>query len=152
MMTEMTDLTTREKFKQHIIKLPKWLRFVLIFAPYVTLFYFDLSFWGQLYGALMVLFAFYITPDAFSRSHNRSEVKNIMTLLDAQGDKLRVGLEQVPSAKLKRVAVGEYNKSSAILSFPFNYQISHHYVFPIQQLDSVREFFKTNYPQVDLIT
>jgi fatty acid desaturase len=123
----------KDNLANYLRDLPKWLRFALIFAPYVTLFYFDLSFWGQLYGALMVLFAFYITPDA-------------------QGDKLRVGLEQVPSAKLKRVAVGEYNKSSAILSFPFNYQISHHYVFPIQQLDSVREFFKTNYPQVDLIT
>ena len=142
----------KDNLANYLRDLPKWFQFVLIFAPYVTFFYFDLSLWGQLYGALMVLFAFYITPDAFSRSHNRSEVKNIMTLLDAQGDKLRVGLEQVPSTKLKRVAVGEYNKSSAILSFPFNYQISHHYVFPIQQLDSVREFFKTNYPQVDLIT
>ena len=146
------DQSLKEKLSEHLIKVPKWMRFVLVFAPYVTLFYFDLSLWGQLYGALMVLFAFYITPDAFSRSHNRSEVKNIMALLDAQGDKLRVGLEQVPSTKLKRVAVGEYNKSLAILSFPFNYQISHHYVFPIQQLDSVREFFKTNYSQVDLIT
>jgi hypothetical protein len=142
----------KDNLANYLRDLPKWLQFVLIFAPYVTLFYFDLSLWGQLYGALMVLFAFYITPDAFSRSHNRSEVKNIMAQLDAQGDKLRVGLEQVPSTKLKRVAVGEYNKSSAILSFPFNYQISHHYVFPIQQLDSVREFFKTNYPQIDLIT
>ncbi|ASG65146.1 hypothetical protein CEW91_02815 [Idiomarina piscisalsi] len=142
----------KDNLANYLRDLPKWLQFVLIFAPYVTLFYFDLRLWGQLYGALMVLFAFYITPDAFSRSHNRSEVKNIMALLDAQGDKLRVGLEQVPSTKLKRVAVGEYNKSSAILSFPFNYQISHHYVFPIQQLDSVREFFKTNYPQIDLIT
>ncbi|ATZ73701.1 hypothetical protein CWC33_08315 [Idiomarina sp. X4] len=142
----------KDNLANYLRDLPKWLQFVLIFAPYVTFFYFDLSLWGQLYGALMVLFAFYITPDAFSRSHNRSEVKNIMALLDAQGDKLRVGLEQVPSTKLKRVAVGEYNKSSAILSFPFNYQISHHYVFPIQQLDSVREFFKTNYPQIDLIT
>jgi len=142
----------KDNLANYLRDLPKWLQFVLIFAPYVTLFYFELSLWGQLYGALMVLFAFYITPDAFSRSHNRSEVKNIMALLDAQGDKLRVGLEQVPSTKLKRVAVGEYNKSLAILSFPFNYQISHHYVFPIQQLDSVREFFKTNYPQIDLIT
>lgn len=142
----------KDNLANYLRDLPKWFQFVLIFAPYVTFFYFDLSLWGQLYGALMVLFAFYITPDAFSRSHNRSEVKNIMALLDAQGDKLRVGLEQVPSTKLKRVAVGEYNKSSAILSFPFNYQISHHYVFPIQQLDSVREFFKTNYPQIDLIT
>ena len=142
----------KDNLANYLRELPKWLQFVFIFAPYVTLFYFDLSLWGQLYGALMVLFAFYITPDAFSRSHNRSEVKNIMALLDAQGDKLRVGLEEVPSTKLKRVAVGEYNKSLAILSFPFNYQISHHYVFPIQQLDSVREFFKTNYPQIDLIT
>ena len=142
----------KDNLANYLRDLPKWFQFVLIFAPYVTFFYFDLSLWGQLYGALMVLFAFYITPDAFSRSHNRSEVKNIMTLLDAQGDKLRVGLEQVPSTKLKRVAVGEYNKSSAIMSFPFNYRISYHYVFPIQQLDSVREFFKTNYPQVDLIT
>ena len=75
-----------------------------------------------------------------------------MVLLDAQGEQLRVGLEQVPAKKLKRVAVGEYDKNSGILSFPFNYQISHHYVFPVQQLNSDREFFKTYYPQVELIT
>lgn len=148
----MNNVSTLEKFNQYIAKTPKWIRFVLVFAPYVALFYFDLELWGSLYGAMLVLFAFCIVPDAFeSRSHNRSKVKNIMALLDAQGEQLRVGLEQVPAKKLKRVAVGEYDKNSGILSFPFNYQISHHYVFPVQQLNSVREFFKTHYPQVELI-
>jgi len=149
----MNKINSWNKFHQHIIKSPKWLRFVLVFTPYVALFYFDLGFWGQLYGAVVVLFAFYIAPEIFGgNSNNRSEVKNIMVLLDAQGEQLRVGLEQVPARKLKRVAVGEYDKNSGILSFPFNYQISHHYVFPVQQLNSVREFFKTHYPQVELIT
>ncbi|MCK7459413.1 hypothetical protein [Idiomarina aminovorans] len=145
--------SSKEKFNQYIIKIPKWFRFALVFLPYLALFYFDLGFWGQLYGAMLVLLAFYIHPDAFaSNSHNISEVKNMMALLDVQGEQLRVGLEQVPAKKLKRVAVGEYDKNFAILSFPFNYQISHHYVFPIQQFDSVQNFFKTNYPQVELIT
>ncbi|MGM7447789.1 hypothetical protein ACP7H9_04680 [Idiomarina sp. ST20R2A10] len=143
----------KEKLNEHMLKIPKWIRLALIFLPYFLLFYFELGFWGQLYGAMLVLLAFYITPDAFgNRSHNRSEVKNMMALLGVQGEQLRVGLEQVPAKKLKRVAVGEYDKNSAILSFPFNYQISHHYVFPIQQFDSVQNFFKTHYPQVELIT
>lgn len=143
----------KEKLNEHMLKIPKWIRFALLFLPYLSLFYFDAGTWGQLYGALLVMLAFYINPDIFgSRSHNRSEVKNMMALLDVQGEQLRVGLEQVPAKKLKRVAVGEYDKNSAILSFPFNYQISHHYVFPIQQFDSVQNFFKTNYPQVELIS
>lgn len=144
---------TREKLSQYITQTPKWLRFALVFTPYAALFYFDFGFLGSLYGALVVLLAFYIVPDAFeSRSHNTSKVKNVMALLDAQENQLRIGMEQVPAKKLRRVAVGEYNAESAILSFPFNYQISHHYIFPVQQLESVRAFFKAHYPHTELIT
>ena len=34
----------KDNLANYLRDLPKWLRFALIFAPYVTLFYFDLSF------------------------------------------------------------------------------------------------------------
>ncbi|TDP40625.1 hypothetical protein DEU29_101170 [Idiomarina aquatica] len=110
--------------------------------------------WGAYYlGVAIMLCTFLYAPEKFllaSDQHNK--VKNVMSLLAVRGDNLQVGLEQVPVSKLKRVAVGEYDKRFGILQFPFNYQISHSHIFPIQQLDSVREFFKTNYPDVELIT
>ncbi|MGM0526392.1 MAG: hypothetical protein ACQEQ8_09395 [Pseudomonadota bacterium] len=138
--------------RQRIARIPLGYRAVLITLIIMSLFYF--LEWGAYYlGAAIMLCMFLYAPEKFillSDEHNK--VKNIMTLLAVQGDNLQVGLEQVPASQLKRVAVGEFDKNYGILQFPYNYHISHSHIFPIQQIDSVREFFRTHYPHVELIT
>jgi len=140
------------KLGRRFSRIPLVYRVFGVIGFYGILFYFAEP-WVAHLGGLFIILAFYILkPDEFlNESREQNKVKNIMILLDVTGDKLRVGLEQVPNKKLKRVAVGEYDEEYAILQFPFNHQVSTDHLFPIQQLDSVHEFFKTNYPQVELI-
>ena len=141
-----------DSVRQRVTNIPLGYRVVLITFVIMTLTYF--LEWAAYYlGAAIMLCLFLYAPEKFllaSDQHNR--VKNIMALLAVRGDHLQVGLEQVPASKLKRVAIGEFNKSHGILQFPYNYHISHSHIFPIQQIDSVREFFKAHYPDVELIT
>ena len=140
-----------ESIRRWTANVPLGYRAALITVIITAVFYFWES-WPYYLGAAIMLCSFLYAPEKFllvSDEHN--ELKNIMSLLAVRGENLQVGLEQVPACKLKRVALGEYNKHYGILQFPFNYHISHSHIFPIQQVDSVREFFKTNYPHVDLI-
>ena len=142
------EQTFRARLARKIKGIPAWLWLLTIYLSYFTLLHFIGQGFAALFVALIVASASLIS----SRDREQNKVKNIMALFDVNGEKLRVGLEQVPNKKLKRVAVGEYDEEYAILQFPFNYQVSSDHLFPIQQLGSVREFFKTNYPQVELIT
>lgn len=141
-----------DNIRQRIARIPLGYRAVLITLIIMTLTYF--LEWASYYlGLAIMLCLFLYAPEKFllaSEQHNN--VKNIMALLVVRGENLQVGLEQVPATRLKRVAVGEYNKNYGILQFPYNHHISHSHIFPIQQIESVREFFKTHYPHVELIT
>lgn len=142
------EQTVRARLARKIKGIPAWLWLLTIYLSYFMVLHFIGEGFAVLLVAVIVASASLISP----RDREQNKVKNIMTLLDVNGEKLRVGLEQVPNKKLKRVAVGEYDEEYAILQCPFNYQVSSDHLFPIQQLGSVREFFKTHYPQVELIT
>lgn len=141
-----------ENIRRWTANVPLGYRVALITLIITALF----SFWGwgaYYLGAVIILCTFLYAPEkCLLASEQHNEVKNIMSLLAVRGENLQVGLEQVPGSRLKRVAVGEYDKNYGILQFPFNYQISHSHIFPIRQMDSVREFFEENYPDVELIT
>jgi hypothetical protein len=87
----------------------------------------------------------------FLKAQRPETIKNMLYLLEVRGDYLRVGMEQIPIDKLKRVAVGPLDKEFAVLQFPYNpmYQID--YSFPIQQLNDVRAWFRSELPDVELI-
>lgn len=142
------EQTVRARLARKTKGIPAWLWLLTIYLSYFMVLHFIGQGFAVLFVAVIVASASLISP----RDREQNKVKNIMTLLDVNGEKLRVGLEQVPNKKLKRVAVGEYDEEYAILQFPFNYQVSSDHLFPIQQLVSVREFFKTHYPQVELLT
>ena len=119
---------------------------ILLLGISIMYLYDDWTFLSGLIGVSMFpLYPLYL------KAQRPETIKNMLYLLEVRGDNLRVGMEQIPIDKLKRVAVGPFDKDYAVLQFPYNpmYQID--YSFPIQQLDDVRAWFRVELPDVELI-
>ena len=116
-----------DDIRDRISRYPTWARYAALTLTLVTLI--NLGGWGPAFAAVLGALALILNPDAHY-GNEQSKVKNMMALLDKQGSNLRVGLEQLPDEKLKRVAIGEFSKEEAILQFPFNHQISTSHIFP----------------------
>lgn len=85
------------------------------------------------------------------RSARPESVRNILYLLEVRGEHLRVGMEQIELAKLKRVAIGPFDQEHAVLQFPFNPYFQVALSFPLEQLEAARAWFKCELPNVQLV-
>ena len=64
---------------------------------------------------------------------------------------LRLGMEEAPLAVVKKVALSRRDETYGFIDFPYTRRIGSPLIFPVEQLDSVRQWLEENVPELELI-
>ena len=101
--------------------------------------------------AFMLLFPEYIfTP------HSQSDpIRNMPGMLhrEMRGETpvLRVGMEEASLEIVKKVAISQRDQTYGFIDFPYTSRINSPLLFPVNQINSVRQWFAEHAPELELI-
>lgn len=103
------------------------------------------------YSGSFVLIMWLLFPDMWSNKLPADKTKDMLKLLARDGDLLRVGMETASLSLVRKVALSEYDDQYGFLQFPYTSKFSASYLFPIEQMTEVREWFSTHAPELEII-
>ena len=83
------------------------------------------------------------------KSYNKS--KDILNLVEACGDELRVGMDKASHTVIGKVAIGPYNEKYGYISFPYTQKITGQFIYPIAQVEPLKAWFAEHFPQLEII-
>lgn len=106
--------------------------------------------WANFIG-LLILSVLVFFPEIFLLKEKHARVKSMLSMLSVNNKYLHVGMERVAISAIKKIALSAEDDHYAVLSFPYNHQISGSYRFPKQELDAVSQWFAAHVPLAEVI-
>lgn len=64
---------------------------------------------------------------------------------------LRLGMEEAPLAVIKEVALGKRDETYGFIDFPYTSRIASPLLFPVEQVESVRQWLQEHVPELEII-
>lgn len=64
---------------------------------------------------------------------------------------LRLGMEEAPLTVIKKVALSKRDETYGFIDFPYTNRIGSPLLFPVEQINSVREWLEENVPELEII-
>ena len=129
--------------------------FIALLMTYYTLVYFDIL-PVVLLTNLVFLSAIMFFPGYFFKVQEQSDpIRNMPAMLHreerGQVPTLRLGMEEAPLAVIKKVALSKRDETYGFIDFPYTSRIGSPLLFPIEQINAVRQWLEKNVPELEII-
>lgn len=149
-MTHFDEKLMTMRYTDRMNKLSKRTRFTILMLLGLA----PLWIWGVeafRYSGSLVLIMWLLFPEIWANKLPADKTKNMLKLLARDGDLLRVGMETASISIVRKVALSEYDEQYGFLQFPYTSKFSASYLFPIEQMAEVRDWFATKVPELEII-
>ena len=122
----------------------------LVLSPFLGLFG---AYWvGNLFLFLPIwVFLFVLSVPGPSRDMV-VKTDSILNCVSTHGELLQVDAYQVPLHVIRQVAISELDGERGFLSFPQTSKIPHNYLFPLGEIDALRDWFRLHTPTLKITT